>query len=146
MIFRLVIDPNKEESVVATVHAPSQLTSKIEGLVLEENGRSKIPGYREDQLHLLSFEDIVCITVIDGKTYAVDKNGEQYRLKLRLYEVEALLPSYFIRINKSAIANENRIERFHAGYSGAVDVVFHGGYREYVSRRCFAAIKRRFQL
>lgn len=146
MIFRLIVDPDKEESVVATVHAPSELTGKIEALISEYRGQDKIPGYREDQLHLLSFEEIVCITVVDGKTYAVDTQSVHYRLKLRLYEAESLLPGYFIRINKSAIANERRIERFHAGYSGAVDVIFQGGYREYVSRRCFATIRRRFQL
>lgn len=144
MRFRLVIDPDKEEEILATVHNPSDLTKKIEELVLSHSGTDKLPVYQEDQMRLLSFSDIACITVLEGKTYAIDEEGRQYRLKLRLYELEALLPHYFIRINKSAIANENQIERFHAGYSGAVDVVFKCGYREYVSRRCFAAIKRRY--
>jgi len=30
-------------------------------------------------------------------------------------------------------------------YSGAVDAVFKCGYRDYVSRRCLAQIKRRFE-
>ena len=35
-----------------------------------------------------------------------------------------LLPSYFIRINKSTLANEHRILRFDAAFSGGVDAVF----------------------
>ena len=95
---------------------------------------------------MLPFSEIVCITVLEGKTLAVDRNGKKYRLKQRLYELEAMLPPSFIRINKSSIANERLIERFAANFSGAVDAVFRGGYREYVSRRCFAQIKRRYHL
>ena len=87
---------------------------------------------------------IECITVRDGKTFAIDTKAQQYRVRLRLYEVENLLPSYFIRINKSTLANEKRLERFVATYSGGVDAVFKCGCREYVSRRCFAQIKRRY--
>ena len=59
--------------------------------------------------------------------------------------MEEIMPSYFIRINKSALANEHRIERFDAAFSGGVDAVFRCGYREYVSRRCFAEIRRRYE-
>ena len=72
-----------------------------------------------------------------------NKNGDKRRVGTSLSELEAILPSYFIRINKSAIANENRIQMFNTVYSGAVDAVFKCGYKEYVSRRCFREIKRR---
>ena len=146
MNFRLVIDKDAEETVVVTVHAPNAVTEKIEALVLADAGKDKLPAYREDEMRLLAFQDIACITVQEGKTYAIDSHGVQYRLKQRLYELEGLLPHCFIRINKSAIANDRHLERFHAGYSGAVDAVFRCGYREYVSRRCLAAIKKRYQL
>ena len=54
-------------------------------------------------------------------------------------------PSYFIRINKSTLANEHRIVRFDAAFSGGVDAVFRCGYRDYVSRRCFSQIRRRYE-
>ena len=113
---------------------------------MEHTGTDRIAAYREDDIKMLPFSQIACITVCDGRTYAIDVKGTQYRLKQRLYELESILPSFFIRINKSAIANEQQIERFAATFSGAVDAVFRGGYREYVSRRCFAEIKRRYHL
>jgi DNA-binding LytR/AlgR family response regulator len=76
---------------------------------------------------------------------AIDENGRQYRIQERLRELEAVMPSYFIRINKSALANEHRITRFDAVFNGGVDAVFRCGYREYVSRRCFAEIRRRYE-
>ena len=146
MKFKLIIDKTKDEEIVATVREPSALTEQIQQLVLEYTGTDRITAYGEDDTKILKFQEIVCITVQDGKTYAVDVTAKQSRLKQRLYELEAVLPSSFIRINKSAIANETQIERFVANFSGAVDVVFKGGYREYVSRRCFAQIKRRYGL
>ena len=144
MKFRLIVDPNREEEVVATVHSPTALTEAIEELVLQYSGDNKLPVYTEDDRMMLPFSEIECITVNNGKTYAIDSSGTFYRVKKRLYEVEQLLPSNFIRINKSALANQNRLERFTVLFSGAVDAVFRCGYREYVSRRCFAEIKRRF--
>ena len=144
MKFRLVIDPGKEEEVVATVHARSALTDRLEQL-LAEPVPDRVAAYDEEDIRMLAFSDIECITVLDGKTFAIDTQGRQFRLKQRLYELEALLPPCFIRINKSTLANEKRLERFVPAFSGAVDAVFRCGYREYVSRRCFTQIKRRFE-
>ena len=146
MKFTMIIDKTKDEEILATVHAPSELTKKIRQLVQEYTGTDRVAAFLDDDITMLSFDKIACISVIDGKTYAVDSKGKRYRLKQRLYELEQMLPAYFIRINKSAIANEQLIERFAANFSGAVDAVFRGGYREYVSRRCFAQIKRRYHL
>ena len=145
MKFKLIIDKEKDEEVVATVHSRSALIDEIEVLVLKYAGADRIPGYTEDDIKMLSVSEIECITVLDGKTDAIDSKNRRYRLKERLYELEAQLPSSFIRINKSALANEARLDRFAVTYSGAVDAVFKCGYTEYVSRRCFAQIKRRFE-
>ena len=145
MKFNLIVDKTKDEEVVATVHSRSALTDEIEALILKYTGADRIPGYREDDMKMLAFPEIECVTVLDGKTYAIESKNRHYRLKQRLYELESILPSSFIRINKSTLANENRLERFAVTYAGSVDAVFKCGYTEYVSRRCFAQIKRRFE-
>lgn len=144
MEFKLVIDPGRPEEVIAAVHARSELTDRIEALVLRHSGADKLTVYARDEVRQLPFSQIECLTVIDGKTWAIDGTGTKYRVKLRLYELEAVVPACFIRINRSTLANERRLERFVASFSGAVDAVFQCGWREYVSRRCFAQIKRRF--
>ena len=145
MKFRLIIDKEKDEEVVATVHARSPLIDEIEALILKHAGTDRIPGYTEDDIKMLSVSEIQCITVLDGKTYAIDSQNRRYRLKQRLYELEHQLPSSFIRINKSTLANESALDRFTVTYAGSVDAVFKCGYTEYVSRRCFAQIKRRLE-
>ena len=145
MKYELIIDRDAQESVIVTARAPSALTQKIEDLVRTYSGTDSILGSREDELRRLQFSDIECITILDRKVMAIDREGKEYRIQERLRDLEQLLPSYFIRINKSPLANEHRIARFDAGFSGSVDAVFHCGYREYVSRRCFAQIRRRYE-
>ena len=145
MKYKLVIDKEAEEEIIAIVHAPSSLTEQIENLVCSFSGADSLVGYREDKMRKLAFGEIECITVLDRKVMAIDTAGNRYRLQDRLRDLETVLPSYFIRINKSTLANEHRILRFDAVFSGGVDAVFRCGYREYVSRRCFAEIRRRYE-
>ena len=143
MKFKLIIDKEKDEEIVATVKQRSGLIDEIEALISKHTDR--IPGYTDDDIKMLCVSEIECITVMEGKTYAIDSKNQRYRLKRRLYELEEQLPSSFIRINKSTLANEARLNRFKVTYAGSVDAVFKCGYTEYVSRRCFAQIKRRFE-
>jgi DNA-binding LytR/AlgR family response regulator len=145
MKYKLIIDKNAEEEITATVHAPSSLTQQIENLVRSFSGADSLIGYRDGEMRRLEFSEIECITIFERKVVAIDGLGNQYFLKDRLRDLEDILPSYFIRINKSALANEHRIAQFNAVFSGGVDAVFHCGYREYVSRRCFAEIRRRYE-
>ncbi len=144
MKFRLIIDNNSEEEIVATVKEENSLIQKIEALIMEYNGTDKIIAFSEDDTVFLSFDEIECITVSDGKTFAITDKGEQLKLRRRLYEFESIAPSSFIKINKSTIANRLHLKKFTPTFSGGVDAVFKSGHKEYVSRRCFAEIKRRF--
>ena len=144
MRFRLIIDPDGEETVVATVHRRSALTDQLEALVTGATPPDRLIGYGEDTMKPLPFSEIECITVLDGKVCAIDEKGAVWRVKQTLSELEGRLPAHFIRLNKSAIANEKAISAFTAGFNGAVDAAFRCGHVEYVSRRCFAAIKRRY--
>ena len=144
MKYELIIDKNAEETVTVIAHAPSSLTQQIEDLIFRYSGSDCIMGYLDDEMRKLAFRDIECITILNRKVVAIDSSGIRYTLRDRLRDLEAVLPSYFIRINKSTLANEHQILRFEAAFSGGVDAVFACGYREYVSRRCFSKIRRRY--
>ena len=145
MKYRLVIDKNADEEITVVAHAPSALTQQIENLVRSFSGNDSLIGYRDDEMRRLPFDEIECITILDRRVTAIDTKGVHYRIQERLRDLEDILPSYFIRINKSTLANEHGIVRFDAAFSGGVDAVFRCGYKEYVSRRCFAEIRRRYE-
>ena len=146
MKYELIIDKNAEEKITAVVRAPSLLTEKIENLVRYYDGTDGIIGCMDDEIRKISFVETECITTMERKVIVVDTKGNKYRVQKTLRELENILPSYFIRINKSSIANEHRILKFETAFSGGVDAVFKCGYREYVSRRCFSEIKRRYDI
>lgn len=145
MKYKLIIDKNAEEEIIAIVHSPCSLTQEIEDLVHKFSGTNFLMGYRDEEMRKLSFTEIECITILERKVIAIDTKGGRYFLKDRLRDLEEILPSYFIRINKSTLANEHRIKRFNAAFGGGIDAIFECGYKEYVSRRCFAQIKRRYE-
>ncbi len=142
MDFQLIIDKENEEVITARVKKANELTEKIETLVKEYVGENKIVVFSEDETVILEIKNIECVTVIDNKVWAITENGK-YLIKNRLYEVEKLLSSSFIKINKSSVANISKIKKFISTYSGSVNVEFKSGYTDYVSRRCLPQVKRR---
>ncbi len=146
MKFRVFIDKEKDEEIVATVHKRTKLIDEIEELVAGENATDEIVGYDESGIARLNIKNIEAFYIENGKTYAVCTNGQRYRIRSPLYELETVLPQNFRKINKSNIANMNHIVRFRTTLGGAVDAEFKSGFSDYISRRCFAELKRRYSL
>jgi DNA-binding LytR/AlgR family response regulator len=105
MKFKLTIDSEKEEEISILSHSANDFVAKIEDLVLSYNGNDSLFARNDDEIINLEFKEIACITIAERRTYAVDIKGEKYRINETLTGVEGNLPSYFIRINKSTIAN-----------------------------------------
>ena len=146
MKFTLILDNERDEEVIVYAHSASELTTKIEKIVMEDSGEGGLYVCNEEEIKRIDLADIECITIIDRKVYVICEDGKKYRINKKLCDIEPNLPSYFIRINKSSIANENKIKSYTTAFSGAIDAIFKCGYREYVSRRCFANIKRRYEI
>lgn len=146
MKFKIFIDKEKEEEIIATVHKRTKLVDEIEALVLNQDTADEIAGYDEDGIVILKLETIEAFYIENSKTYAVCIDKNRYRVKSPLYELEKILPSNFQKLNKSNIANMKHIVRFKTLLNGAVDAEFKSGFTDYISRRCFAELKRRYSL
>ncbi|MBQ9847412.1 MAG: LytTR family transcriptional regulator [Clostridia bacterium] len=142
MKFKLIIDKNAEECITAVCHERTPIIDQIESIIQKESNDNSIVGYADDEFKTIEFESIEVIYVEGGKTFAVLDDKRTYRVKLRLYEVESLLPTNFKKLSKSVIGNMKKIDRFSSTITGAVDAVFKCGRKEFVSRRCLAEIKR----
>ena len=142
MKFKLIIDKNAEECITAVCHERTPIIDQIESIIQKESNDNSIVGYADDEFKTIEFESIEVIYVEEGKTFAVLDDKRTYRVKLRLYEVESLLPPNFKKLSKSVIGNMKKIDRFSGTITGAVDAVFKCGRKEFVSRRCLAEIKR----
>ena len=50
MIFKLQLDRNHEEEIIATVHQRTPLIDEIERLVTQDSLTDSIPGYQEEEI------------------------------------------------------------------------------------------------
>ena len=123
MKFKLFIEPSKAEIVEAYVHQRSDFSAQLKEFVLS-NGNSNT------------------IVVYENKVLAICNNDKQYHIRKRLYQLTDLLPSNFWKINKSAIANRNYIDHFEETKNSGVNIIMKNGLTDYVSRRCFAKIRK----
>ena len=136
----IIFDSNAEEKVVIYARENSALIEDIKQLA--EKGNLGLVGYNEKEMVTLNPFEIYCVTVMDNKIFAICED-ESLQLKERLYCLEEKLPETFIKINKSTLANIQKIERFDASISGTLKILFKNGYVDYVSRRQLKTIKER---
>ncbi|MBQ7800187.1 MAG: LytTR family transcriptional regulator [Oscillospiraceae bacterium] len=138
----VVIDKKREQEVVIYAHKRTELINRIEALAAEE---TELVGYNDREAVLMRFDEVFCFCSEDNRVFALCQN-ERLRLKERLYKIEESLPSDFVRINQSCIANIKKIARFDTSISGTLRVVFKNGYTDYVSRRQLKNVKERLGL
>lgn len=138
----VITNADKNEVIIYTKEK-TPLTDEIERLC-RENG-VELVGYRDESAVLLTPSEIYSFTVEDDRLYARSSKGK-FRIKMRLYRVEELIPDTFVRINQSCIANIKAIERFEVTIGGTLAVAFKDGYRDYVSRRQTKLVKERLGL
>ena len=66
MDFKFIMDETLPEEVRIIAHQRTSLVDQIENLVLQYKGADRIAGYTEEELRMLSFDEIECITVLEG--------------------------------------------------------------------------------
>ena len=140
MKYNLIIEPEREEEVIVYAHKRSELTDRIEAVVISEN--EDLIGYTEQGVIRLDLADIYAFTVEDSKVYALTE-CEKMVLKLRLYQLEERYSYEFLKINQSCLVNVKMIKRFDSSIGGSLMVELKNGYRDYVSRRQLKAVKER---
>ena len=143
MKFKLIIDKEREEELIIYSHNKDKFTDEIEALCKSRSCDSV--GYKEKEAVILDLLEVNCFTVEDNKVFAIT-DKERLQVKQRIYMLEEQLPSFFIKINQSCIANIKRIARFDASIGGNLTVRFKNGYTDYVSRRNIKTVKERMGL
>lgn len=107
--------------------------------------QSRIVFYKGEAEYYFPLEEILF--------FETDENGicahtisEMYRIKYRLYELEEILPGYFLRISKSAIINTRKIFAIDKSLSSSSLVSFQGTHKQvYVSRRYYKPLRDRLE-
>lgn len=95
--------------------------------------------------YYLPLEEILFFEADNHRVYAHTKN-EVYEAKYRLYELEKLLPSYFLRVSKSTVLNLREILSIKKNLTSASLVEFRNSdKRTYVSRSYYRLMETRLK-
>lgn len=95
MKFKLLIEPKKEELVRAQVHQENEFTNKLKQFVLTNGNSNQIAAYDDKDLIALSLDQIVLITIIDNKIWAICNDNKKYQIRKRIYQPAGELPDNF---------------------------------------------------
>jgi Response regulator of the LytR/AlgR family len=98
---------------------------------------------KDNREFFLDLDKILFFESVDDTTFA-HTSDDIYKIRLRLYELEDILPSNFLRISKSSIANSSSVYSITRNIGASSIVQFHDTHKQIcVSRQYFKQFKNK---
>ncbi|MDD3369376.1 MAG: LytTR family DNA-binding domain-containing protein [Lachnospiraceae bacterium] len=147
MIIRLEVDENLTETevVIRTKEMNEEVFHLQQMLAGANAGKKQFVFYKGETEYYISLEDILFLETT-GSGVCAHTTEEVYQTKYKLYELEELLPSYFVRVSKSTILNSRRIFSITRNLTAASEVSFSGTYKKvYVSRNYYKVLMNKLE-
>ena len=137
-------DGGQEDEVVIRCARVTDTIDRICDLIAgQTNVSPKLTFYQGNREFYLPLGDLLFFET-EGEHVFAHTAADTYRIKLRLYELEALLPMQFIRASKSAIVNTDQIYSITRNLAASSLVQFTGSHKQlYVSRNYYDALRQR---
>ncbi|XCP85960.1 LytTR family DNA-binding domain-containing protein [Roseburia hominis] len=147
MRVRIEIDEDlKEEEVIIRSRALDDRVQSIQAAVEDvANRRRKMVFYKGEKEYYLPLSEMLFFET-DGNEIYAHTIKDAYRIKYRLYELEELLPGYFMRVSKSTILNTKCIYSISRSVSTSCVVQFQNTHKQvYVSRFYYKPLRNRLE-
>ncbi|MGT2800121.1 LytTR family DNA-binding domain-containing protein [Streptococcus marmotae] len=145
MKIRIELDDGLDdvEVVIRTANLTDQV-NQIQSLLSKMNQPSLV-FYKESSEYFVKLEEILFFETDGAKIFAHSKT-DAYEVKLKLYELEEILPITFCRISKSSIANVRLVYSLDKSFSGTSRIRFADTHKVvHVSRHYYQLLKERLQ-
>lgn len=135
-----IVDGLPEEEIIIRCGSINEKVAQLQKLIQEQTSSPPILFYKENQEFYLPLTDILFFETSGESIYA-HTSADAYRTRLRLYELEQLLPGYFIRAAKGSIVNTRQIHSLSRNLAGASLVQFKNTEKHvYASRHYYHAL------
>lgn len=143
MKINIEVDASLTESEVL-IRCPS-LNEEIQMLQEALNNAAHCPKklacFQNNKEYYIPLEHILFFETESGRMHA-HTASDVFITKLKLYELEELLPGSFVRISKSAILNTNHVYSITKNLTASSVVEFAGTHKQvYVSRHYYKPLK-----
>ena len=139
MKLRIEIDSNLEETEI--VIKAAALTDEIADLqrLLQESKSPRLIFYKGTGEYYLDLSEILFFETEGSKIYA-HTHKDAYEVRLKLYELESILPRYFSRVSKSTIANIRQVYSVDKSFSGTGTISFYQTHKEVRDSRHYQSL------
>ncbi|MEY8393041.1 LytTR family transcriptional regulator [Lachnospiraceae bacterium] len=145
MKVRIEIDESvKEEEVVIRCRRMDETILRIQSAIMEQSEKGHYMMLKQGGRDFyLPVEEILFFETENKLVYAHTRH-KVFEAEYKLYELEELLPGFFMRISKSAIINLNEIYSIARNLTSSSVVEFTRSHKQvYVSRNYYKALAER---
>ena len=137
-----VTDGSMEDEIIIRCGRVDESIQKLQAYI-QNMSAPKLTFYKENQEYYLPLEEILFFETEGEQIYAHTAN-DAFRVKHRLYELEELLPHYFVRVAKGTIVNAMQIYAINRNLTASSQVKFAGTHKQiYVSRHYYSSLKEK---
>ena len=136
MKIKIEIDEALEENVVLIrCRALTEEIAAVQKAVSEAAGATqKFIFYKGNTEYYLMLDEILFFET-DQNGISAHTRTDAYQIKYKLYELEDILPGFFMRVSKSTILNTNHIYSINRNLTASSVVAFLNTHKQvYVSR------------
>ena len=143
MKINVELDPTSKE--IEVVIKTNELTTEVNDLIkkLSTTNHNMIAGFRNDVVQMIDTTHIIRIYAFDKKVFAMLTTGEEFVIRMPLYELENRLDDKaFVRISNSEIVSLKAIKELDLSFIGTIAMTLKNGETVYVSRRYVSKIKK----
>ena len=147
MKIKIEIDESlAEEEIIIRCRSLSEDAISIQKRVADAvNSRMQLEVTKGEKEYYITVDEIFFVET-DATGVVVHTAKDIYETKLRLYELEDILPGNFIRVSKSTILNATRVRAIHKNITGASEVEFAGSSKKvFVSRNYFKLLMAKLE-
>lgn len=146
MKIRIEIDENLKDEVVIRSRTLDANVRNIQQAVMDAISiGQKLVFYKDDTEYYLPLGEILFYETEGNVVYAHTKH-DIFSTKYRLYELEELLPGFFMRVSKSTILNTKYVYAITKSISTTCLVQLQGTHKQvYVSRYYYKPLRERLE-
>lgn len=94
------------------------------------------------EIHRVKSSDIFYVESVQ-EVQLIHAEGDVLETRERLYVLEKMLPSSFLRISRSVILNLDRVKRYRPLINGLMEVKLENGELVYISRKYLREVRDR---
>ena len=139
-----IVDDLSEDEVLIRCGRVDDTIQKIQKFVQEQSAsNTKMVFYKQNQEFYFPLMEVLFFET-DGEYIFAHTADDSYRIKYRLYELDGILPRYFVRASKSATINITQVYSIARNITASSLVEFKNSHKHvYVSRHYYKEVRQR---